>query len=101
MALNEQAKHVTHMMTEARARGAEVIETTVEAEDSWVSEMKRAQTIGRRFYSECTPGYYNNEGKLGSPIGFFAGTYVEGPIKFFNLLEDWRAEGNLTGVELK
>jgi cyclohexanone monooxygenase len=101
MALNEQAKHVTYMMDKARDRGAEVVETTVEAEEAWVSEMRRAQTIGRRFYSECTPGYYNNEGKLGSPIGFFAGTYVEGPIRFFELLEEWRADDQLAGVELK
>jgi cyclohexanone monooxygenase len=100
MALNEQAKHVAHMMTTARERGAEVIEATVEAEDAWVAEIRRAQSIGRRFYAECTPGYYNNEGKLGSPFGLFSGTYVEGPIKFFQLLEQWRADGELAGVTL-
>ncbi len=101
MALNEQARHVTYMMEEAKARGAETIEPTVEAEDAWVAEIRRAAAIGTRFYRECTPGYYNNEGKLGSPFGLFAGTYVEGPIKFFKLLEQWRASGELEGVELR
>jgi cation diffusion facilitator CzcD-associated flavoprotein CzcO len=101
MALNEQAKHVVYMMTEARDRGAERIENTVEAEDAWVEEIRRAAAIGRRFYAECTPGYYNGEGKLGNPLGLFAGTYVEGPIKFFRLLETWRADGELSGVELR
>ncbi len=100
-ALNEQAKHVTYMMTQARERGAEVIETTVEAEDAWVAEIRRAAAMGTRFYTECTPGYYNNEGKLGNPLGFFAGTYVEGPIKFIQLLDEWRADGELAGVELR
>ncbi len=100
-ALNEQAKHVAYMMTEARERGAEVIETTVEAEDAWVAEIRRAAAMGTRFYTECTPGYYNNEGKLGNPLGFFAGTYIEGPIKFIQLLDEWRADGELAGVELR
>jgi cation diffusion facilitator CzcD-associated flavoprotein CzcO len=100
MALNEQARHVVYMMTKAREQGAETIEPTIEAEDAWVAEIRRAATLGRRFYSECTPGYYNNEGKLGNPLGFFAGTYVEGPIKFFELLEEWRADGDLEGVTL-
>ena len=83
-------------------RGAETVEPTVEAEDAWVAEMRaEAAHSGRRFYAECTPGYYNNEGKLGNPIGFFAGTYVEGPIKFFELLEEWRADGQLEGVTLR
>ena len=101
MALNEQAKHVTYMMNKARDTGKEIVETTVEAEDEWVGEIRRAASIGTRFYRECTPGYYNNEGKLGSPIGFFAGIYVEGPIKFFNLLDEWRTNDELVGVELK
>lgn len=42
-----------------------------------MAEIRRAQSMGRRFYAECTPGYYNHEGRLGGPIGFFAGTYVE------------------------
>ncbi|MDA3039584.1 MAG: NAD(P)/FAD-dependent oxidoreductase [Actinomycetota bacterium] len=100
-ALNEQAKHVTYMMTQARDRGAEVIEATVEAEDAWVAEIRRAAAMGTRFYTECTPGYYNNEGKLGNPLGFFAGTYIEGPIKFMELLDEWRAAGDLPGVELR
>jgi hypothetical protein len=101
MALNEQAKHAVYMMEKARERGADTIEPTVEAEDGWVTEIRRAQSIGRRFYAECTPGYYNNEGKLQSAFGLFAGTYVEGPIKFFQLLEEWRADDQLAGCELR
>ena len=54
-----------------------------------------------RFYAACTPGYYNNEGKLGNPNGFFAGMYGAGPLPFFDLLEEWRADGELPGVELR
>ncbi|MEZ5232400.1 MAG: NAD(P)/FAD-dependent oxidoreductase [Acidimicrobiales bacterium] len=57
MALNEQAKHVTYMINQLNERGASTIEPAVEAEDAWVQEIRRAQSIGTRFYRDCTPGY--------------------------------------------
>ena len=99
-ALNEQAKHVTYILDQARQRGASRIEATLEAEDMWLAEMRDKARIAERFYAECTPGYYNNEGKLDTSNGFFAGTYGAGPIKFFRILDDWRSTGQLEGVEL-
>ncbi len=99
-ALNEQAKHVTHILTQARQRGATRIEATLEAEEMWLAEMQDKARIAERFYAECTPGYYNNEGKLDVSNGFFAGTYGAGPIKFFRILDEWRSSGQLEGVEL-
>ena len=100
MALNEQAKHIVHMITEARTRGSQNVEATLEGEDAWVAEVRRAARLGVKFYTECTPGYYNNEGKLGSPLGFFAGMYGEGPIKMYDMLERWREDGRLEGVDV-
>ena len=100
-ALNEQAKHVTYIMEQARQRGATRIEATLAAEEMWLAEMRDKARIAERFYAECTPGYYNNEGKLDVSNGFFAGTYGAGPIPFFRLLEEWRATGRLEGVELR
>jgi cation diffusion facilitator CzcD-associated flavoprotein CzcO len=100
-ALGLQARHITYMMNLARDRGASVIETTLEAEDAWVAEMQRAAKLGIRFYSECTPGYYNNEGKLGNPNGFYAGTYGEGSIKFGALIDEFREGDRLPGVTLR
>ncbi len=99
-ALNEQAKHVTYILDQARQRGATRVEATLEAEDMWLAEMKDKARIAERFYAECTPGYYNNEGHLDTGNGFFAGTYGAGPIKFFRILDDWRSTGRLEGVEL-
>jgi cyclohexanone monooxygenase len=100
-ALDEQARHVAHLMTEVRERGASVVEATAEGEQAWVDEVRDKARLGVKFYSECTPGYYNNEGKLGNPNGFFAGMYGAGPIRFFQLLAEWRAAGDLEGVELR
>ena len=53
-----------------------------------------ARSNGERFYAECTPGYYNNEGKPNeNPVGFRSGTYGAGPIRFFRVLDEWRQNG--------
>ena len=58
------------------------------------------RNYGRRFYAECTPGYYNNEGQTGNVNGFFTGTYGAGPIRFFRILSDWRENDRLEGVAI-
>ena len=100
-ALNEQAKHLAYILDEARTRGASTIEASAEAEQQYVDEIDALASMGRRFYSECTPGYYNGEGKAGNRNGFFSNMYGGGPTRFFKLLESWRSEGGLSGLELK
>jgi cyclohexanone monooxygenase len=99
-ALGEQAAHVTHMITEARARGAATLEPTAEAEQAYVDEIRSLMRLGERFYRECTPGYYNSEGAPGNRNGFFSEMYGAGPLKFFEKLEAWRADGRLEGLAL-
>ena len=100
-ALNEQASHVAYMVTEARARGGEVLEPTSEAEQAYVDEVRGLARLGQRFYAECTPGYYNSEGAAGNRSGFFSEMYGAGPIRFFELLAEWRANGRLEGLALR
>jgi len=99
-ALNEQAKHVAYMVTESRARGATALEPTVEGEESYVQEVRSLARLGERFYRECTPGYYNSEGMVGNKSGFFSDMYGAGPLRFFEVLEQWRAEGSMKGLAL-
>jgi cation diffusion facilitator CzcD-associated flavoprotein CzcO len=100
-ALGEQAKHVTYMVTQAKARGAEVLEPTAEAEHAYVQEVRSLARLGMRFYTECTPGYYNSEGAVGNRGGFFSDMYGAGPLRFFEILEAWRGNGKLEGLELR
>ncbi|HEY2884200.1 MAG TPA: NAD(P)/FAD-dependent oxidoreductase [Rhizomicrobium sp.] len=99
-ALNEQAKHVAYMVTESRARGASALEPTVEGQEAYVQEVRSLARIGERFYRECTPGYYNSEGMVGNKGGFFSDMYGAGPLRFFEVLEHWRADGNMKGLAL-
>ena len=99
-ALNEQAKHVTHLVNETKARGFATLEPTLEAESNYVREIRSLARLGQRFYMECTPGYYNSEGAAGNKNGFFSEMYGAGPIRFFEVLEEWRANGRLEGLVL-
>ncbi len=100
MALGEQARQVVYMVSEARARGANVLEPTAEAEDAYVGEIRSMARLGERFYRECTPGYYNSEGAAGNRAGFFSDMYGAGPLAFFAKLAAWRADGRLEGLAL-
>ncbi|MSP43247.1 MAG: NAD(P)/FAD-dependent oxidoreductase [Alphaproteobacteria bacterium] len=99
--LNEQAKHISYVIKHAMGHNIRAVEPTVEAEAAWVAEIRKMASVGERFYAECTPGYYNNEGKpKDNGNGFLNGQYGGGPVTFFKILEDWRNEGELRGLEV-
>ena len=92
---------MTHVVTEARKRGAEVLEPTADAEEAYVQEIRSLARMGQRFYTECTPGYYNSEGQAGNRQGFFSDMYGAGPLVFFEVLKAWRGKGDLAGLSLR
>jgi cyclohexanone monooxygenase len=100
-ALNEQAKHLAYVLSEARGRGTPTVEASESAEQDYVDLIRQSSNTGARFYRECTPGYYNSEGKTGNASGFFSDMFGAGPIKFFRMLDEWRKDGNMTGIELR
>jgi cation diffusion facilitator CzcD-associated flavoprotein CzcO len=99
-ALGEQARHVAYMVGQARERGAETLEPTAEGEEAYVQEVRSLARMGERFYRECTPGYYNSEGAAGNRSGFFSDMYGAGPLRFFDVLANWRENGRMEGVAL-
>ena len=100
-ALAEQAGHLAHILREVRDRGFDVVETSQAAENEWQDEIARTAVMARSFYEECTPGYYNNEGRVSDGTGYAAGMYGGGPVRFFALLDEWRSTGELPGLELR
>ncbi|HVP84866.1 MAG TPA: NAD(P)/FAD-dependent oxidoreductase [Rhizomicrobium sp.] len=97
--LNEQSKHIAYIVKTCGERQVRTIEASPEAESEWVQTIQSLAIMRQKFFEECTPGYYNNEGKL-SPLAARNGPYGAGPIAFVRVLEDWRAEGTLKGLEL-
>jgi len=98
--LNEQSRHLSYIIKHALDHEIKTIEVTEEAEQEWVDTVVKLARLGESFFADCTPGYYNNEGKLGERSrqnGFYGG----GSVQFFKILEEWRAEGGLKGLELR
>jgi len=98
--LNEQSKHIAYIVKHAVDHGVRRIEVSEAAEAEWVQTIISLARLGQTFLEECTPGYYNNEGKPGERSGQ-NGFYGAGSEAFFKLLRDWRAAGGLAGLELR
>ena len=97
--LDEQSVHLAHILSTAKAMGAKRIEASEAAESKWVQTIIDKARLTADFQEKCTPGYYNNEGNVNTrPQN---NTYGGGPIEFFDLMADWRAKGDLQGLELK
>jgi cyclohexanone monooxygenase len=96
---DDQARHIAYLIAETMRRGAGTIEPTEDAVHDWVSLINGFHVGGLDFLESCTPGYYNNEGAPKGGSGFF-GAYTPGPAAFNELLEAWRARGDLPGMEL-
>jgi cyclohexanone monooxygenase len=98
--INEQSKHIAYVINEARARQARTVEPSEGAEAAWVATIEKLAILRENFLKECTPGYYNNEGQP-ERMTVRNSSYGAGPIAFTKVLEDWRAEGELKGLELE
>jgi cyclohexanone monooxygenase len=99
--IDEQSKHFAYVISEARRRGVRTFEPTEEAEAAWVKEVIGA-ALGRLGYlNECTPGYYNAEGAALDLLAAQNSQYWKSPTAFFNLVEEWRRNGRMDGLELR
>jgi cyclohexanone monooxygenase len=98
---DDQAKHVAYIIGEAVARGATTVEATPEAVAEWNEAIHVGNSGGSQFLSDCTPGYYNNEGRRGDIRQPFAEAYGLGANAFNALLEQWREKGDLAGLKLE
>lgn len=99
---DEQARHIAYVIGTARSRGVDIVEVTGQAETEWGAEVDRGAHRGARYRAECTPGFFNGEGKPEQTSGgIYAGTYTDGPVKFFAILEAWRERDDLAGLDLR
>ncbi|MBW2419264.1 MAG: NAD(P)/FAD-dependent oxidoreductase [Deltaproteobacteria bacterium] len=97
--INEQAKHIAYIVERALGDDIRSLEVTEAAETEWVDSILELADGRAEFAEQCTPGYYNNEGKPGRQTrqNFF---YMGGPTEFVEILEAWRADGKMEGLEL-
>ncbi|MDO8421369.1 MAG: NAD(P)/FAD-dependent oxidoreductase [Parvibaculum sp.] len=99
-ALNEQSKHVAHIISHALSNEFQHVEATPEAEMNWLNTILSVGVDRQKYLNECTPGYYNNEGQV-SPLAASFAPYGAGSMPFFKVLDDWRAAGSFDGLDLR
>jgi cation diffusion facilitator CzcD-associated flavoprotein CzcO len=95
-----QAKHIAYLVGAALERGVTRLEASAEAEAAWVAAVIEKTSSTLEFSQSCTPGYYNSEGQP-TEASRQNGFYMGGPTEFAEILERWRAEGRLEGLELR
>jgi cyclohexanone monooxygenase len=99
----QQARHIAYILAEAQNRGATTVEPSLEGQEAWVRTVRELAIDNSAFELSCTPGYYNNEGRGGAEgNGSFLGDfYSPGFYPFDDLLAEWRATGDLDGLEFR
>jgi cation diffusion facilitator CzcD-associated flavoprotein CzcO len=98
--INEQAKQIAYVVDRALRGDLRTVEATEAAEAEWVQTIVARSMISADFAEQCTPGYYNNEGMPSAASrqnGFFFG----GPTEFVDILEQWRADGTMPGLDCR
>lgn len=93
----DHAHTVAAIVKHAEARGAAEIEPRLEAQQAWVAQILSGQgmMIGS---TECTPGYYNNEGQGLSEKNRHAQGHPGGARAFFQHIKAWRERGDFAGL---
>ncbi|MGP3536424.1 flavin-containing monooxygenase [Microbacterium sp. RD1] len=89
---SRQAVHIAALVSRFVGDGVVVAEATPDAEQRWADELARVHVDMSRYEAECTPSYWNNEGKADDirPTTQ-GGQYGRGPIGYLAVLEQWRA----------
>jgi cyclohexanone monooxygenase len=98
--LTEAARTIATVVSHARKIGASEVEVTKEAEDRWVDLLLTG--VGRMIGSQdCTPGYYNNEGRDPGPAAKLNTGYPAGATAYFKYIDAWRSSGQFEGLEFR
>ena len=98
--LDEASIHVAHIVSCALDEEVIEVEATPAAVDEWLAVLKESARDLRSFQEQCTPGYYNNEGRPGEG-GLLGNSYGKGPMAFFEMMDEWRDKGDFAGLELR
>jgi cation diffusion facilitator CzcD-associated flavoprotein CzcO len=112
--VDQFAKHIAYILSESMQRVAQeqqsgqkfTIEPTAEAEEEWSMQvLSRAANFAA--LAGCTPGYLNREGEIDRISGTEeqmkaakGAIWGDGILDYLNVLEGWRAQGNLRGLEV-
>ncbi len=93
----DHADTIAAVVRAAEDRGAAKVEPTEEAEQAWIDLI--ASGAGRAIGgTECTPGYYNNEGQGYADQSRFTAGHPAGAMAYFMHIDAWRKSGSFEGL---
>jgi len=99
--LVEAGTSVATIVSHAQEVGATRVEVTQDAEDDWIAQIMDGPGSIMLGNPDCTPGYYNNEGRpMGDKEKLTRSGYPGGPVGFFELIDRWRRSGRFEGLEI-
>ncbi len=100
--LTEAGRTIAVIIDHALEVGASQVEVTAEAEAAWVERLEGGAVARLTSSPDCTPGYYNNEGRSAGRRGTLNSMgYPEGPVAYFGYIDAWRSSGDFEGVEFR
>ncbi len=82
-----QAEHYAALVRCCLAKG-ENFDVKPEAEQAWLDVLADKAIKDDTFLRECTPGYYNNEGK-DQRDSIWLSNYGGGPFEYMDVMRDW------------
>ena len=98
--LTDSAKTIAALVKHARDNGFREVEVTREAEDKWVELLLTG--VGRMIGGpDCTPGYYNNEGREPGPAARLNVGHPAGALAYFKYIDEWRNSGRFEGLQFR
>ena len=98
--LTDSARTIAMMVSHAQSNGFREIEVTREAEDQWVELLLTG--VGRMIGGpDCTPGYYNNEGREPGPAAKLNVGHPAGATAYFKYIDEWRQSGRFEGLQFR
>jgi len=98
--LVEAARTIATVVAGALDRQAMAVEPSAEAEQNWLDMLSSGpgRMLGSR---DCTPGYYNNEGREPGPVEKSFVGYPYGPLAYFRYIDGWRRSGQFEGLTFR
>jgi cyclohexanone monooxygenase len=98
--ITEISVHIAEIVRQCKDEGIVELEPTVEAQEEWFGVVMGTVMGYGRYNLTCTPGYLNNEGATGTMRAARASAFLASAIDLIELLDNWRAKGDLAGLEV-
>ncbi|WP_033925893.1 flavin-containing monooxygenase [Sphingomonas sp. 35-24ZXX] len=95
----KQGQHAAWIFAECLRRGVTRVEPSQAAQDEYVRTFQEIKPDITALQARCPPGYFNNEGETNPKWALFPG-WGYGWDNFDAMMADWRARGDMAGMEL-